>query len=122
MKVVVFLFFMTLVLVAVADYHDPNSYWDYDSSSIGDDYASAYASKYINTNDIDYYASGYASYSGNDWQSFTVSAEASSVSASLNGIFMGSNSWSESISTTLNYSTSVSGYGSCGYASASASE
>ena len=110
------------VLVAAADYHDPNSYWDYDYSSLGDDYASAYASKYINDNDIDYYAYGYASYSGDDWQNFTVSAEAAWVEASLNGIFMGSGGWSESISATFNYSTSVSGYATCGYASASASE
>ena len=104
-----------------ADYHDPNSHWDYDEDHDGDRSAYAMASKYYNDDTIDHYGFGSAYNSGNDWADFTVSIAIGGVMDGHSGK-MRDTGISIDGSITSDDSYSVDGYGNCGEATASASE
>ena len=104
-----------------ADYHDPNSYWDYDEAHDGDKSAYAMASKYYNADTIDHYGFGSAYNRGKNWASFTVSVNIGGVMDGHSGKIRGRGISIDGSITSRN-SYSVNGYGSCGNATASASE
>lgn len=118
------LYVLTLMFIAIginADFHDPNHTYDYDQSTVGPDYASAYASEYRGDT-FDYYAQGYASdSSGGEWYYFTVAASASIYQNGYSGFIWGTPSLLIDISMSFTFNTYARGYGSSGYAVAIAS-
>lgn len=113
-----------VVLADPPDLYDPNHYWNYDQDTDGDAYSSAYASEDIWDDEFedfaDYYASGFAYYSGTDEVDYWVRAYIAGKARGWSGTFKGANSRHASYSRTLAPAQSVNGTGICRYAHASA--
>lgn len=119
-KIFSILTLMLLAVIVVADYHDPNQSFDYDSDSNGAESSSAYASEYRG-NTYDYYASGSGYHSGNGGCYFTVAATVAGSQVSHAFGAWGPNSAYISNSASVSFDSYASGYGSAGYSQANAS-
>lgn len=111
---------MFITFIVCADWHDPNSTWDYDSDKDGDCRASAFASEYRGDT-FEYFGQGAASNRGDDVADFLVSWSLGQYHDSLQGSFWGPDSFYLNAGTSFTERSSAGGYGSCEYASASVS-